>query len=73
MIQNEIMALRKVQHANIVQLFEVIQESDRLILIMEYIAGDDLYSFIKVKKKLPEIEAAYLMRGVMQALDELHK
>jgi len=40
---------------------------------MEYIGGDDLYTFIKCRKKLPEIEAAYLMRGVMLALQELHK
>ena len=40
---------------------------------MEYIAGDDLYTLIKAKKKLPEIEAAYLLKGVVQALDALHK
>lgn len=40
---------------------------------MEYVSGDDLYTLIKNKKKLPEIEAAYLLRGVATALEELHK
>jgi hypothetical protein len=40
---------------------------------MELITGDELYTMIKARKKLPEIEAAYLLKGVMLALNELHK
>jgi serine/threonine protein kinase len=67
------MALRKVNHPGIVKLFEIIQEGERLILIIEFISGDDLYTLIKEKKKIPEIEAAFLLKGVALALKELHK
>jgi serine/threonine protein kinase len=40
---------------------------------MEYIAGEDLYTIIKHRRRLPEIEAAYLLKGVALALIELHK
>jgi serine/threonine protein kinase len=40
---------------------------------MEFVGGDDLYALIKARKRLPEIEAAYLMKGVILGLNELHK
>ena len=43
MIQNEIMVLRKVIHPGIIRLYEVIQEKDRLLLVMELVNGGDLY------------------------------
>lgn len=43
MIKNEIMALRKVSHEGIIRLFEIIQEPERLILVMELVNGGDLY------------------------------
>ena len=54
MIKNEIMALRNVIHQGIIRLYEVIQERDKLILVMELVNGGDLYSLIKELKKVPE-------------------
>lgn len=73
MIKNEIMVLRKVIHPGIIRLYEVIQEKDRLVLIMELVQGGDLYSLIKEKKKIPERESAYMLKGVCEALAEMHK
>ncbi len=42
MIKNEIMALRKVIHPGIIRLYEVIQEKEKLILIMELVNGGDV-------------------------------
>jgi serine/threonine protein kinase len=73
MIQNEIMVLRKIRHPNVIRIYEVIQEKDRLILIMEFVSGGDLYQLIKEKKKLLEKEAALLLKGCADALNEMHK
>lgn len=67
------MALRKVCHPGIIQLFEVIQEKNRLILIMELVNGTDLYVLLKEQKKISEKNAAYMLQGVADALNELHK
>lgn len=72
MIQNEIMVLRKVIHPGIIRLYEVIQEKDRLLLVMELVNGGDLYQQIKEKKRIPEKEAAYMLKGVCEALNEMH-
>ena len=73
MIQNEIMVLRKISHPNVIKIYEVIQEKDRLILIMEFVSGGDLYLLIKEKKKLTEKEGALLLKGCSEALNEMHK
>lgn len=72
MIKNEIMALRKVIHPGVIRLYEVIQEKERLILIMEFVQGGDLYQLIKDLKKIPEKNAAYMLKGVAEALNEMH-
>lgn len=72
MIKNEIMALRKVIHPGVIRLYEIIQERERLILIMEFVSGGDLYTLIKEQKKLSEKHAAFMLKSVAEALHEMH-
>lgn len=39
---------------------------------MEFVQGGDMYSLIKDKKKIPEKESAYMLKGVCEALHEMH-
>lgn len=72
MIKNEIMALRRVVHPGIIKLYEIVQEKDRLLLVMELVNGGDLYALIKDQKKIPERHAAYMLKGVAECLHEMH-
>ena len=40
---------------------------------MEFVAGGDLYQMIKKKKKITERNSAILMKGVAEALEEMHR
>jgi serine/threonine protein kinase len=40
---------------------------------MEYVTGGDLYQMIRKKKKLTERNAAILLKGVVEALEEIHR
>lgn len=40
---------------------------------MELVSEGDLYSLIKEKKRIPEKEAAIMLKGVCDALNEMHK
>ena len=53
----EIHILKIVRHPNIVQLYEIIETSKQLFLIMEYASGGELFDFIVKRKKLKEPEA----------------
>jgi len=72
MIKNEIMALRKVVHPGVIKLYEIIQEKERLILVMELVNGGDLYQLIKENKKISERDAAFMLKNVSEALHEMH-
>lgn len=60
--ENEINILRRLDHPNIVKLYEV-YESDRTIyLVTELCEGGELFYYITKQKFLPEAEAAKIMR-----------
>ena len=44
-----------------------------MVLIIEFVAGGDLYQMIKKKKKINERNSAILMKNVVEALEEIHK
>ena len=57
----EIQIIKIVRHPNIVQLYEIIETSRQLFLIMEYAPGGELFDYIVNKKRLPDKEACRLM------------
>jgi 5'-AMP-activated protein kinase, catalytic alpha subunit len=53
----EIHILKIVRHPNIVQLYEIIETSKQLFLIMEYASGGELFDYIVKKRRLQDSEA----------------
>ena len=53
----EIHILKIVRHSNIVQLYEIIETSKQLFLIMEYASGGELFDYIVKKRRLQDGEA----------------
>ena len=70
---NEIAILQRVQHGNLVQLLEVIEEVDRIYLVTEYVGGGELFSYIVQKGRLDEVEASRLFGQMMAAVDSCHR
>jgi serine/threonine protein kinase len=48
--------LVRLDHPNIVNIYEVFEEEDCIILILEYMAGGELYDSIGQKVKFTETE-----------------
>jgi serine/threonine protein kinase len=46
---------------------------DKLVLVMEYIAGGTLYSLLRKKKRFSEKLAATLLQGISISLNEMHR
>lgn len=51
-VMREIQILKIVRHPNIVQLYEIIETSRQLFLIMEYASGGELFDYIVRKKRV---------------------
>ncbi|EPQ15055.1 Serine/threonine-protein kinase ICK [Myotis brandtii] len=69
----EVKSLKKLNHANIVKLKEVIRENDHLYFIFEYMQ-ENLYQLIKERNKLfPESAIRNIMFQILQGLAFIHK
>nr|XP_045016103.1 serine/threonine-protein kinase ICK isoform X2 [Jaculus jaculus] len=69
----EVKSLKKLNHANVVKLKEVIRENDHLYFIFEYMK-ENLYQLIKERSKLfPESVIRNIMYQILQGLAFIHK
>ena len=76
MIKKEVEALSGLKHKNIVKLLDAVPraEEQQLIVVMEYLAGGELYEYWKRFKhrQMPEREVAEIMLQLASALDYCH-
>ena len=68
---NEITCLRKLNHVNIVKLYEVHELDNDIVLVMEYISGERLFDTIVKTKGLAESDVAYVMKQLFSVLSYL--
>lgn len=68
----EIEIHRTLHHQNICQLYDVYEDTEYIILILEYASGGELFDYIVSKKYLPEDEARVIFRQILSALSYLH-
>jgi len=73
-VTREIDILKKLDHENIVKLFETIDGHKQLFLVFEMIRGGSLYSYIRGKegRKLDENEAKRIFAQIVDAMRYCH-
>ena len=72
-VMREIQILKIVRHPNIVQLYEIIETSRQLFLIMEYAPGGELFDYIVKKKRVQDKEACRFLHQILAGIEYLHK
>ena len=72
-VSREIKILKLVKHAHIVQLYEIIETSKELYLIMELAEGGELFDYIVSRSKLKEPEACRFLSQILQGVEYLQK
>jgi serine/threonine protein kinase len=68
----EIEALRSLNHPNIISLNDVYTTKDKIYIIMELMAGGELFDYVVKKGTLTEAEASTIVRMVTSALVYMH-
>ena len=71
-VLNEINILKRMDHPNVIKIFEFYIDKENYYLITEYCNGGDLFEIAK-DIKLSEIQVAYIMYQVFSALNYCHK
>ena len=71
-VKREIKILKEVKHENIIQLFEIIETSFAIYMIMEYAEGGELFDYIVNKGRLSEKEAAFFYYQLIEGISFLH-
>lgn len=54
MIYNEYEVLKSIEHPNIGNLYEVFQEPERVVFIMQFVGGGEVYGKLKALKRFNE-------------------
>jgi len=71
--QNEIRLARKIVHKSVCRMFDMGEEKGNQFITMEYVAGEDLKSFIRRAAPLNTGKAVFLAREIAEGLAEAHK
>ena len=70
--KREIQALKRLHHANIIQLVDTMVSPTRTFIVTEYIDGVDLYTLLNRDGAMPEYDARPIFRQVCEGVGYCH-
>ena len=68
----EINLMRKLSHPNITKILETFEDEKFYFIIMEYINGGNLFSYVKKRRKLSEKVAKFLFKQIILGIKHIH-
>uniref|UniRef100_A0A8D3E3K1 non-specific serine/threonine protein kinase n=1 Tax=Scophthalmus maximus TaxID=52904 RepID=A0A8D3E3K1_SCOMX len=71
-IEREVDILKEIQHPNIITLHDVFENKAEVILILELVAGGELFDFLAEKESLSEEEATQFLKQILDGVSYLH-
>lgn len=71
--RREAQAAARLSHPNIIGVYDVGQDGEQYYIVMEYVQGEDLKSFIAANAPLPVAQALAIAEQICSALDHAHK
>ncbi|KAJ1111151.1 hypothetical protein NDU88_008488 [Pleurodeles waltl] len=72
-LQREIEITALLKHEHIVQVYEVFENKDKIIIIMEYASNGELYDYVNNRHLISENEARGFFRQIVSAVHYCHK
>ena len=68
----EINLMKKLNHQNITKILETFEDEQFYFIIMEYINGGNLFSYVKKRRKLSEKVSKFLFRQIILGIKHIH-
>lgn len=72
-VLREIHILKLMRHPNIVQLYDIAEDNQKLFLFMEFMENGELFDYIVQNQRLKEDEACRLFHQLIDGIEHLHK
>jgi len=72
MLQTEVDILSQLDHPNVLKIYEIFDEEDFIYLVLELLAGGELFDRIVQKESYSEKEAAETIRPLVDAVRYCH-
>ena len=64
--------MRKLRHNSITKILETFKSEKYIFIIMEYISGGTLHSFVKKRRKLNEKTAKIFYKQIIESIKYIH-
>ncbi|CAJ1369128.1 unnamed protein product [Effrenium voratum] len=71
-LKNEIFISKRMDHPNVVKLYEIFEDSEKLYLVLELCTGGHLFSLIRSRGSLKESTMIPIMRQILRGVSYLH-
>ncbi|XP_067440689.1 maternal embryonic leucine zipper kinase [Thunnus thynnus] len=71
-VKVEIEAMKNLSHQHVCRLYQVIETSTQIFMILEYCPGGELFDYIIAKDRLSEEETRVFFRQIVSALAYVH-
>ncbi|XP_019774078.1 NUAK family SNF1-like kinase 1 isoform X2 [Sagmatias obliquidens] len=72
-IRREIEIMSSLNHPHIISIYEVFENKDKIVIIMEYASKGELYDYISERRRLSERETRHFFRQIVSAVHHCHK
>nr|XP_015925670.1 rho-associated protein kinase 2 isoform X2 [Parasteatoda tepidariorum] len=72
-IRREIQIMAVIRHPHIIHINEVFETRQKIVLVMQYASGGELYDYLRCHEKLPEEETRRVFRQIVSAIYYCHK
>eukprot|EP01099_Mayorella_cantabrigiensis_P002953 TRINITY_DN232_c0_g1_i1.p1 TRINITY_DN232_c0_g1~~TRINITY_DN232_c0_g1_i1.p1 ORF type:complete len:350 (-),score=94.23 TRINITY_DN232_c0_g1_i1:637-1686(-) len=73
LLRREIQIMKKVDHPNVLKLYEVYEDKEEFFLVMELVIGKELFDKIVEKGQYSEKDASNIVRQIVSAVEYLHQ
>lgn len=72
-VRREIQIMSSIEHPHIIHIYEVFENKDKIVLVMQYAPGGELYEYVSQAKLLDDSEARRIFRQIATAIYYCHE